>query len=116
MNDYGDTTNLPCCGVDCSGFVQRCWGVTDQKKCVADLMALSTPIQVANLTMGDALAHTTNGTHIMWFQTFMQKNGVQGMNIYESTTWNSYDSVRNTFHDMTYVNGWGAYRYNYWAQ
>jgi hypothetical protein len=110
MNDYGNLTNYPCCGVDCSGFVGRCWGLNDVKRNVAQLEGLSTQIAVNFIIQGDAFAHTTNGTHIMWFNSFQG----QGYNIMESTTWNSYDSVRNTYHDMAYVNGWGVYRYNYW--
>ncbi|MHB9054523.1 MAG: hypothetical protein ACYC5F_11175 [Thermoleophilia bacterium] len=115
MNDYGNTTSYPCCGVDCSGFVTRLWGLTDHKRNVYMLMQsdLSYPVNLGVMTMGDVfIKYQPSTKHVIWYR-YPQGNGY---NCYESTTWNNYDRVANTYRDYTSLQGYYGYRYRYWGQ
>jgi hypothetical protein len=115
MNDYGNTTSYPCCGVDCSGLVTRLWGLSAYKRNVWMLMQsdLSIPVNLANMTKGDVfIRYDQNVHHVIWYR-WPQGSGY---NCYESTTWNNYDRVANTYRDYTSLQNYYGYRYLYWTQ
>lgn len=61
------------CGVDCSGFVSRCWNLSvKQSTRTLTEPEFSIPITFDNLTMGDILIHT--GYHVMLFDEFIDEN------------------------------------------
>lgn len=79
-------------GVDCSGYVQRCWGINDEKKntTMLDSSSISYSISAANLKYGDAW---NRSDHIMIYH---QKDGYGNYILYEATQLNSYDRVAHT--------------------
>lgn len=95
-------------GVDCSGYVSRCWGLTS-KQSTYGLMStsISTSINFSSLLQGDILC---NGSHVMLFDS---RNANGDYVLYESTTLNSYDRVSHTVRTSSYIqSNYGAYRYN----
>lgn len=86
-------------GVDCSGYVQRCWGLNDYKRntIMLDDPSISYKISVENIKFGD----TWNSTgHIMIYQ---DKDGYGNYILYESTLFNGYDGVYHSARAISYV-------------
>lgn len=86
-------------GVDCSGYVQRCWGLNDSKRntLMLDYPSISYKISVLNIKFGDAWNSTG---HIMIYQ---DKDGYGNYILYESTLLNGYDGVYHTARAISYV-------------
>lgn len=86
-------------GVDCSGYVQRCWGLNDSKRntIMLDYPSISYKISVLNIKFGDAW---NSAGHIMIYQ---DKDGYGNYILYESTLLNGYDGVYHTAHAISYV-------------
>lgn len=80
------------CGVDCSGFVSRCWNLS-QKQSTRTLgdSNFSLPVTFDELEMGDILL--CYNYHVMLFHEFINENKTQ-INVYEAGpnakvgTWN----------------------------
>jgi hypothetical protein len=64
------------CGVDCSGFVSRCWNLPFKQstRSLGD-PKFSLPITFDDLQMGDIL--NRNGSHVMLFHEFIDENKTQ---------------------------------------
>lgn len=79
-------------GVDCSGFVTRCWGITNQKYGTSTLADISSEINVVDLRPGDVLNFA--GKHVILFDRFANDDdGGNGVMAWESTTTNKADRV-----------------------
>jgi hypothetical protein len=74
-------------GVDCSGFVTRCWGITDRKHGTGTLPGISNRISTEQLLPGDILNKA--GRHVVLFDHV----GNNGVVVYEATTTNKLDRV-----------------------
>lgn len=74
-------------GVDCSGFVTRCWGITNQKYGTSTLPEISTPITKEELLPGDIINRP--GHHVVMFGEWHD----QGILTWEATTTNGLDRV-----------------------
>lgn len=79
-------------GVDCSGYVQRCWGINDAKKntTMLDSASISQSVQASNLKFGDAWNSTG---HIMIYEKL---DAYGNYVLYEATLLNNYDRVAHT--------------------
>jgi cell wall-associated NlpC family hydrolase len=80
-------------GVDCSGFVSRCWGLA-AKEGTASLPNISTVIPASDLQLGDILNKA--GKHVVIFDKLgSNPNGgsQQGVYAWESTQTNKFDRV-----------------------
>lgn len=86
-------------GVDCSGYVQRCWGLDDPKRntTMLDDPGISCRISVLNIKFGDAW---NSAGHIMIYQ---DKDGYGNYILYESTLLNGYDGVYHSARAISYV-------------
>jgi hypothetical protein len=86
-------------GVDCSGYVQRCWGINDEKRSTTGLDAsdISFSISAANLKYGDAW---NRSDHIMIYH---QRDGYGNYILYEATMLNYYDRVAHTTRNASSV-------------
>ena len=70
------------CGVDCSGFVSRCWNLSyKQSTRTLNQTAFSLPITIHNLQMGDILLRP--GVHVMLFKEFTNENRTH-VTVYEA--------------------------------
>lgn len=89
------------CGVDCSGYVQRCWGISDQKynTTMLDGSNISYRIPATSLKYGDAW---NSSGHIMLYH---QRDGYGNYILYEATKLNSYDRVAHTSRSVSSVEG-----------
>ena len=92
-------------GIDCSGYVSRCWGQTS-KYGTSTITAITTSITVSNLLEGDAFLKSG---HIMLYEYTEGTNYV----LYEATQLNSYDRVAHTARSITNVtnDGYSPVRY-----
>jgi hypothetical protein len=95
----------PCSkGVDCSGFVSRCWGL-QTKEGTATIGRLCIRINRDQLKPGDILnlenAHVTLFDHI----------GPEGVWAFEATTWGNRDRVIWRPHGWDYYDGYQALRF-----
>lgn len=95
-------------GVDCSGYVSRCWGLTS-KRSTSTLPNVATKITYASLQQGDMIVKA--GSHVVLYE---KADGNGGYILYEATKLNSYDRVAYTIRSITSLqNGsYVAYRYN----
>lgn len=86
-------------GVDCSGYVQRCWELNDSKRntIMLDDPAISYKISVVNIKFGDAWNSTG---HIMIYQ---DRDAYGNYILYESTLLNGYDRVYHSARAISYV-------------
>jgi len=102
-----NTTDESCSkGVDCSGYVSRIWQLSS-KHGTCTLQNVSTLLtSTNNLLSGDIMNRCL--VHTVLFTDF-QPNG---MNAYESTTYNSYDRVVWGFSNWSRFNGYQPRRYN----
>jgi len=85
-------------GVDCSGFVSRCWGLTTHYT-TRDLPSISTPISRNELKRGDIL--NGPGVHVVLFYSF-DNDGVPIF--YESAGLWPYKVWRNSTGGWSYIN------------
>lgn len=76
-----DTYTEDHAGVDCSGYVCRCWGEDTHHFLTADLPKISSAISWSNLIRGDII--NLSGSHVRLFDYFT--NGTTEMMVYEST-------------------------------
>lgn len=88
-------------GVDCSGYVQRCWGINDYKRSTTDLdsSSISFRISASSLKFGDAW---NRSDHIM---VYHQRDGYGNYVLYEATQLNSYDRTAHTIRTASSVEG-----------
>jgi hypothetical protein len=95
-------------GVDCSGFVSRCWGLTT-KYSTRSLPSISTPISRNDLKRGDIL--NGPGKHVVLFYYF---DGNGAPIFYESAGGYPHEVWLNSTGGWTYVNNYcpDARRYN----
>jgi hypothetical protein len=70
-------------GVDCSGFVTRCWGIDSGKMYTWTLPSISREIDWSELVRGDILNRNVGSGHVRLFDYFT--NGTKQMMVYEST-------------------------------
>lgn len=86
-------------GVDCSGYVQRCWGLNDSKRntIMLDDPSISYRIPVLQAKFGDAW---NSAGHIMIYQ---DRDGYGNYILYESTLLNGYDGVYHSARAISYV-------------
>ena len=68
-------------GVDCSGFVSRCWNL-NRKYSTKTLLMASWPITVSDLRKGDIL--NSPGNHVMIFKEFLNPNMTK-IRVYEAS-------------------------------
>lgn len=93
-------------GLDCSGYVSRCWGY-GQKLSTRSIVNVSRQIPYSSLRQGDALNNP--GHHVMLFDRF-DSNG--DYVLYEATLLNGYDRVSHTIRSRASVEGnYAAIRY-----
>lgn len=93
-------------GLDCSGYVSRCWGY-GQKLSTTSIVNVSRSIPYSSLRQGDAL--NWKGKHVMLFDRF-DSNG--DYVLYEATLLNGYDRVSHTIRSRASVEGiYAAIRY-----
>jgi len=93
-------------GVDCSGFVSRCWGTTT-KYGTSTIYQISWQLgSTSSLLQGDAMNKA--GSHIVLF-SFFSGSGMYG---YESTTTSSYDRVVFMYRSWTGLTGYVPIRYD----
>lgn len=85
------------CGLDCAGYVSRCWNLDEHHYTLA-LYDVSTDIDFDELQSGDAL-NSTN--HVMLFDYYNNSNGTYIL--YECTTTSDYDRVAHTIRTATSV-------------
>lgn len=69
-------------GVDCSGFVSRCWGITHHNSWT--LIEVSWPIRFDDLKEGDILC--SPGNHVMIFKQFLAFDKTI-IEVYEASAW-----------------------------
>lgn len=94
-------------GLDCSGYVSRCWGLAE-KYGTWTLSEVSYEIAFSSLKQGDAL--NDPGSHVMLFDEI---NSSGNYVLYESTTLNSYDKVAHTIRGTSSVeNNYTPIRFN----
>lgn len=94
-------------GLDCSGYVSRCWGQTT-KYGTSTLYQISTSLpDHSYLQPGDALNKVNN--HVM---LFYDTDGSGNYRLFESTLYNQYDRVTFTLRTITSVNNYTAIRYD----
>jgi hypothetical protein len=97
-------------GVDCSGFVTVCWGITDQKYGTRTLPEISNLIDGADLRRGDILNFA--GKHVVMFDKFARSSeGVRGVMAWESTTTDGADRVVYRWSSWRRLAGYVARRY-----
>lgn len=97
-------------GVDCSGFVTVCWGITDQKYGTRTLPTISDVIDGADLRRGDILNYA--GKHVVMFDRFARSaQGVKGVMAWESTTTDAADRVVYRWSGWRRLAGYIARRY-----
>jgi len=97
-------------GVDCSGYVSRCWELSSKRNTYG-LMSSDISVRLNNfaeLKQGDILC---NADHVMIFH-YRDANG--NYVLYESTKLNAYDRVAHTARSKSSVeSSYGPYRYKY---
>lgn len=104
--DNNDTDESCSKGVDCSGYVSRIWQLPS-KYGTCTLRNISTLLpSTNNLLTGDIMNRCL--VHTVLFTDFQ----TNGMNAYESTTYNSYDRVVWMFSNWSRFNGYQPRRYN----
>lgn len=86
-------------GVDCSGYVQRCWGINDSKRSTTmlDDPSISSKLSLLDIKFGDAW---DSAGHIMIYQ---DRDGYGNYILYESTLLNGYDGVYHSSRAVSYV-------------
>lgn len=102
-----DTRGVEGCsrGVDCSGFVSRCWGLTT-KYSTWSLPNISCALRSTScLVMGDILNRPA--VHVVLFSSFAT-NGIQA---YEATTANGFDRVVYRYLPWSSLDGYVPRRY-----
>lgn len=108
-----DTHNEEDCssGVDCSGFVTRCWGFKEPVKySTSTLPGISSEISILDLKPGDILNRA--GNHVVMFDRFPEDaNGGNGVMDWESTKTNKYDRVIHMRSTWRRLMGYVARRY-----
>jgi YVTN family beta-propeller protein len=92
-------------GVDCSGFVSRCWEL-DQKHSTNSLVDISALIGWEDLKQGDITDNP--GVHVRLFDSFAK--GTNEMMMYEATTDGNYDKV--VYRKLSRDNNYPPRRYN----
>lgn len=100
-------------GVDCSGFVSRCWGLT-AKEGTSSLPRISAEIPARALQTGDILNKA--GKHVLIFDkraTNPRGGSEQGVYVWESTQTNNYDRVVYRWVSWSRLNGYVPRRYRY---
>jgi hypothetical protein len=102
--DFGCTASCSR-GTDCSGFVSRVWGRAS-KLYTWTIPNYSTSISLNDLEFGDVLNKPYD--HVMIFEEYCG-NGVM---VYESTAYDSYDRVIRTYHPWSYIDDYTPRRYN----
>lgn len=96
-------------GVDCSGFVSQVWGLTSRYG-TCGLESISAQLSsTAQLLRGDIM-NRCNPTprHTILFSSFANN----GMNGYESTTYNQYDRVVYIYRPWSSISNYVPRRYN----
>jgi hypothetical protein len=97
-------------GIDCSGFVTVCWGITEQKYGTRTLPEISDLIDGADLRRGDILNFA--GKHVVMFDKFARSSeGVRGVMAWESTTTDRADRVIYRWSSWRRLAGYVARRY-----
>lgn len=96
----------PCSkGVDCSGFVSRCWGLTT-KQSTSTIHTVSFKIDLRDLRPGDIL--NMAGSHV----TLYHHEDANGVWAFEATAWGNRDRVIYRPHPWSYYDGFHARRFN----
>lgn len=95
-------------GLDCSGYVSHCWGLTS-KRSTSTLPNVATKITYASLQQGDMIDKA--GSHVVLYE---KADGNGGYILYEATKWVSLDRVAHTIRSISSLqsNSYLAYRYN----
>ena len=94
-------------GLDCSGYVSRCWGLTS-KRGTTTIENVARRISYSSLQPGDALNYPEE--HVMLFEK-RDSNG--DYVLYEATKLNGYDRVSHTIRSKSKVESqYKAIRYN----
>lgn len=115
MKNKGRVGNINCSspshvsntyGLDCSGFVSRCWGLTS-KYGTSKISKVSSKIDISNIKKGDAL--NNSGSHIVLFEKF-DANG--NYVLYESTMLNEYDKVSHTVRSSSSISSYIHIKYD----
>jgi hypothetical protein len=91
-------------GVDCSGFVSRCWGTS--RYTTATLPNISTEISVSQVQRGDIINKAND--HVAMIESIVP-NGVMTL---EATMYNNYDRVVHIYNGWSRFGGYRFYRYN----
>jgi hypothetical protein len=80
---YGDTTAKNLAGIDCSGYVSRCWGFTGTRYSTQSLEDISMEIAPSQLQPGDIL--NWRGHHVRIFFEWASTNRTNGpLKLYEA--------------------------------
>lgn len=98
-------------GVDCSGFVTRCWGIPyPEKYGTATLPDISNRISLSELLPGDVLNMV--GSHVVVFDKFERSGGAPVRVLtYEATQGNKFDRVVHTWWPWSRLKGYTPRRY-----
>jgi len=93
-------------GLDCSGYVSRCWEQTT-KYGTSTIKNISSKIAIGDILKGDALNNA--GSHIVLFDKL---DGYGNYVLYEATLRNNYDRVEHTTRSATDLSNYVPIRYN----
>ena len=97
-------------GVDCSGFVSRCWDLNDHYG-TCNIEQVSTKLNsLSDLNHGDILRKCN--VHVVLFHLFSRQSGQEGVMCWESTKTNNYDRVVYQFRPWTQLSGYEPRQYN----
>ncbi len=94
-------------GVDCSGFVSRCWGL-GSKQSTRTLPGFAYSVSKSKMRLGDA--YIRPGVHTMMFRYFTSG----GAQLFEATKGHAYDRVVTHAWTTAELGSYGAYRYRNW--
>ncbi|WDV47244.1 hypothetical protein PV797_05935 [Clostridiaceae bacterium M8S5] len=92
-------------GVDCSGYVSRCWGLTS-KHSTRTLPNVATVISKSSLKIGDALNKA--GSHVVLYE---KMDSYGSYVLYEATKLNGYDKVSHTTRSASNLSAYKALKY-----
>jgi hypothetical protein len=108
-----DTNGVERCsiGVDCSGFVTRCWGFSDPsvKYGTSTLPSISSEINILELLQGDILNRA--GRHVVLFDKLMSDGNGNYVMAWESITTDNADRVVHEKSSWRRFAGYVARRY-----
>jgi hypothetical protein len=98
-------------GVDCSGYVSRCWELcTKHSTCELDNASVSSRREkTTELIEGDIINRC--GTHVVLFRYYTSEGGITGVRAFEATI-DYGGKTLGIFRPWSFFNGYSGYKYN----